>query len=78
MSPRTVQRFWDNDMHQNKNLKRVASIRSSATRLRRSLRRKDARLWSQNRNRSLKYWSATAQIRRCRIIHERRASRYKA
>ncbi|MDX8441741.1 hypothetical protein [Mesorhizobium australafricanum] len=24
MSPRSVQRFWDNDMHQNKRLKRVA------------------------------------------------------
>jgi len=24
MSPRSAQRFWDNDMHQNKDLKRVA------------------------------------------------------
>lgn len=27
------QRFWDNDMHKNKDLKRVARIRFSATRL---------------------------------------------
>jgi hypothetical protein len=25
MSPRSAQRFWDNDMHQNKDLKRVAN-----------------------------------------------------
>jgi len=24
MSPRSAQRFWDNDMHQNKDLKRAA------------------------------------------------------
>jgi len=24
MSPKSAQRFWDNDTHQNKNLKRVA------------------------------------------------------
>jgi hypothetical protein len=32
MSPRSAQRFWDNDMHQNKDLKRVAWNRFSATR----------------------------------------------
>src|SRR6266508_3684114 len=32
MSPKTAQRFWDNDMHKKQNLKRVAKGRSSATR----------------------------------------------
>ncbi|TKB15987.1 MAG: hypothetical protein E5V75_15155 [Mesorhizobium sp.] len=32
MSPKSAQRFWENDMHQNKDLKRVARIRFSATR----------------------------------------------
>ncbi|TIW76489.1 MAG: ribonuclease T(2), partial [Mesorhizobium sp.] len=27
MSPKSAQRFWENDMHQNKDLKRVARIR---------------------------------------------------
>ncbi|TPJ21228.1 hypothetical protein FJ425_25135 [Mesorhizobium sp. B2-7-2] len=32
MSPRSVQRFWDNDMHRDKDLKPAALIRFSATR----------------------------------------------
>jgi len=32
MSPKSAQRFWDNDMHQNKDLRRVAGIRFNATR----------------------------------------------
>ncbi|NEH54912.1 hypothetical protein GR198_04045 [Rhizobium leguminosarum] len=34
MSPKNVQRFWDNDMHQNKDLKRVAGTEFYATRFR--------------------------------------------
>ncbi|TIR22034.1 MAG: hypothetical protein E5X34_16305 [Mesorhizobium sp.] len=34
MSPRSVQRFWDNDMHQNKDPKRLARIPLRATRFR--------------------------------------------
>ncbi|TIS69057.1 MAG: hypothetical protein E5W92_03100 [Mesorhizobium sp.] len=34
MSPKSAQRFWDNDMYKIKNLKRVAQIRSDATRFR--------------------------------------------
>ncbi|TPJ21302.1 hypothetical protein FJ425_25545 [Mesorhizobium sp. B2-7-2] len=34
MSPRSAQRFWDNDMHQQKDLKRVAWIRSARRALR--------------------------------------------
>ncbi|TAU94844.1 hypothetical protein ELI38_01940 [Rhizobium leguminosarum] len=34
MPPKTVQRFWDNDMHQNKDLKRVAGTEFYATRFR--------------------------------------------
>ncbi|TIU34444.1 MAG: hypothetical protein E5W38_05740 [Mesorhizobium sp.] len=33
MSPKSAQRFWENDMHQNKDLKRVARIRFSVTRI---------------------------------------------
>ncbi|RWM25946.1 MAG: hypothetical protein E5Y01_11745 [Mesorhizobium sp.] len=29
VSPKSAQRFWENDMHQNKDLKRVAGIRSA-------------------------------------------------
>ncbi|TIR25363.1 MAG: hypothetical protein E5X34_09580 [Mesorhizobium sp.] len=32
--PKSAQRFWENDMHQNKDLKRVARIRFDATRFR--------------------------------------------
>ena len=32
MSPKSAQRFWENDMHQNEDLKRVARIRFDATR----------------------------------------------
>ncbi|TAU87382.1 hypothetical protein ELI41_01665 [Rhizobium leguminosarum] len=32
MSPKIVQRFWDDDMHQNKDLKRVAETEFYATR----------------------------------------------
>ncbi len=34
MSPNSAQRFWENDMHQNKDLKRVARLRFNATRFR--------------------------------------------
>ncbi|NKQ72295.1 hypothetical protein ELH48_01875 [Rhizobium ruizarguesonis] len=34
MSPKNVQRFWDDDMHQNKDLKRVARTEFYATRFR--------------------------------------------
>ncbi|RWN37061.1 MAG: hypothetical protein EOR99_15410 [Mesorhizobium sp.] len=30
MSPKSAQRFWENDMHKNKNLKRVALFRRDA------------------------------------------------
>ncbi|TPI17199.1 hypothetical protein FJW06_02530 [Mesorhizobium sp. B4-1-3] len=36
--PKSAQRFWKNDMHQNKDLKRVARIPFSATRFRAVLR----------------------------------------
>ncbi|MDX8459201.1 hypothetical protein [Mesorhizobium humile] len=32
MSPKTAQRFWENDTHQDKFLKRIASIRSCVMR----------------------------------------------
>ncbi|RWY67780.1 hypothetical protein EHI48_22590 [Rhizobium sp. WSM1325] len=34
MPPKNVQRFWDDDMHQNKDLKRVAGTEFYATRFR--------------------------------------------
>ncbi|TGS19201.1 hypothetical protein EN852_002490 [Mesorhizobium sp. M2E.F.Ca.ET.209.01.1.1] len=43
MSPKSAQRFWENDMHQNKGLKRVARIRFDATRFSRSGRSRAAR-----------------------------------
>lgn len=30
MSPKSAQRFWENDMHQNKDLKRIAWLRFTA------------------------------------------------
>jgi len=38
MSPRSAHRFWDNDMHQNNDLKRVAWIRFSAPRFKSQIR----------------------------------------
>jgi len=32
MSPKSAQRFWEDDMHQNEDLKRVARIRFDVTR----------------------------------------------
>ncbi|RUW78076.1 hypothetical protein EOA28_11020 [Mesorhizobium sp. M2A.F.Ca.ET.067.02.1.1] len=40
MSTKSAQRFWENDMHQNKDLKRVARIRFDATRFSRTLSKK--------------------------------------
>jgi hypothetical protein len=34
MSPKSAQRFWDNDMRKTNNLKRIARIRFYATRFR--------------------------------------------
>ncbi|TIM61133.1 MAG: hypothetical protein E5Y58_33155 [Mesorhizobium sp.] len=38
MSPKSAQRFWVNDMHKNKDLKRVACIPSDTTRFSLELR----------------------------------------
>ncbi|RUV26126.1 MAG: hypothetical protein E5V72_07255 [Mesorhizobium sp.] len=36
VAQKCAQRFWDNDMHKNRNLKSVAGIPSDATRFRRA------------------------------------------
>lgn len=47
MSPKSAQRFWDNDMHKSNDLKRVAPIRLNATRFRCLISGFDGALFSQ-------------------------------